>query len=892
MKVIMRKVSKTISQYPRYFLLSVVASSLLLTSCGSSDDPKVTVDKTAPVITLTGESEVSILVNGAYTDAGATANDNVDGAITVVTTGNVDTTRADTYTLTFTATDAAGNVTTSSRTVTVVPPTLTGTAAAGAAIVGTVTIKDALGQTKSELIEADGSYSVDVTGLTPPFRLRAEGTVGGKSYRLHSYAQEATLDGNVNITPFTDLIIANAAQQIAESFFDEESPTALDPAEISAQENALQAKLQSVFDALGLDAAIDLLNTSFSADHSGLDAALDIIKIETDSTTNVATIQNILDGSSIEDDVTDTDDNQAIIEVDATALTTAVTDTQAIAALFNSFAAAFAEGLPTSASVESFFGDTFLHEDQAKNQFLTDITTDPSIIGLVFSSVSVRDLQSTTGTATVDFNVSFNGIVDIEPETWKLQKDSEQGWQLLGNQHYFEADLLSFHCNDYDGTDTIASGCGLNVSFEDNDFTNNGTNGAPLASATMTIIDGNDRETVKDIVYLGTSEDSGAGELFVYNQSSQAYQWDYAAFGTDAGDVNPSIFVVGDIIRYQLYTEQLDLSVPSQPAISSGNEVISFDRTLVYLPETIGRYPALTAEALTALNSFNLDEDLMVAWTLKEGTVIDSIWVEINDHQGNYYDVEDESIAPGETSVTIDSSVFAQELLNDLDFDQTNFTLLVRVYSTVPATGQTHSTDYRKTFDGSSGTVGSGDGTAGVSCSTQSPWDEVNDKPTVFYSINDFETAIADCASQETLINFTKTNLAGLTWYVDDERIVFDSKADSFVITTYGDDGVLGNGDDETFYGTVADYATNVIEFSFSETQGGTVIGRDLIRLKEETTFQGKAIYIAVILWEFYDWTESDGVKTDKAHQGGELHTAGYAVDADFDWDAWDANGQ
>ncbi|WP_019029837.1 DUF5011 domain-containing protein [Colwellia piezophila] len=884
----MCKISKFWGQKPRAILLSAMILTLLLSGCGGSsygDDDKVTADTVAPIITLIGEAEVNFLLNGSYTDAGATANDNVDGAVSVVITGSVDTMKAGPYTLTFTATDYAGNVSTLTRTVTVVPPTLTGTAAAGAAIVGTVTIKDSLGVTISELIEADGTYSVDVTDLTPPFRLRAEGTVGGKTYKLHSYAEEATLDGTVNITPFTDLIIANAAHQIAEAFFDETSPTNLDPVELAAQEDALQAKLQAVFDALGLDSAINLLTTTFSADHSGLDAALDIIQIETDPTTHIATIQNILDGSSIEDDITDPDDNQSVIVVDTAALITAVSDTQAIAALFNSFTAVFSDGLPTSASIGDFFGETFLHEDQAKSQFLTDITTDPSIIGINFSSISVRDLDSTAGTATVDFNVSFHGIVEAEIETWQLQRNSELVWQFLGNQQFFEADLLSFHCNDFDGTDSTTGGCGLNVSFYDNDFTNNGTNDAPLASGTMTIIDGTDGETVKDIVYLGNPEFIGAGELQVYNQTSQMYQGDYADFGESAGEVDPTIFVVGDIIRYKLYTEQLDLTVPGQPMVSTGNEVAMFDKILMHLPETTGRYPALTAEALTAFDNFALDEDLTVSWTLQMGTVIDSIRVEISDNQGNYYDVEDESIAPDASSTTVDSSVFSQDLLNDLNFDQTNMTLLVRIYSIVPATGQTHSTDYRRNFDGTSEP---GDGTANIMCNTESPWDDDNDKPTVFYSINDFEAAVADCANQAELPDFSKTNLEGLTWYVDDERIAFDSTASTFVITTYGDDGVLGNEDDETFYGTVADYATNVIELSFSFTPGGDIVGRDLIRVKGSEIFQGKTVYTAVILWEFYDWAESDGDKIDKAHQGGELHTGSYALDADFDWDAWD----
>ena len=74
-------------------------------------------DTTAPVITLVGETALEIEQDSTYTDAGATAVDTVDGSITVVTTGSVDTATAGTYTLTYTATDNAGNEANDSRTV-------------------------------------------------------------------------------------------------------------------------------------------------------------------------------------------------------------------------------------------------------------------------------------------------------------------------------------------------------------------------------------------------------------------------------------------------------------------------------------------------------------------------------------------------------------------------------------------------------------------------------------------------------------------------------------------------------------------------------------------------------------------------------------------------------
>jgi len=90
-------------------------------------------DTTLPVITLIGSSTLTLTVGDTYTDAGATAYDDVDGDITekIITTGTVNTGVAATYTITYTVSDAAANVATATRTVVVkvpepvVPPTTT-----------------------------------------------------------------------------------------------------------------------------------------------------------------------------------------------------------------------------------------------------------------------------------------------------------------------------------------------------------------------------------------------------------------------------------------------------------------------------------------------------------------------------------------------------------------------------------------------------------------------------------------------------------------------------------------------------------------------------------------------------------------------------------------------
>ncbi|MDB4619126.1 DUF5011 domain-containing protein, partial [bacterium] len=75
-------------------------------------------DTTAPVIALTGAAIVTVELGGTYTEAGATS----DGGETVTTSGTVDVETAGVYTVTYSASDTAGNTGTATRTVTVGEP--------------------------------------------------------------------------------------------------------------------------------------------------------------------------------------------------------------------------------------------------------------------------------------------------------------------------------------------------------------------------------------------------------------------------------------------------------------------------------------------------------------------------------------------------------------------------------------------------------------------------------------------------------------------------------------------------------------------------------------------------------------------------------------------------
>ena len=68
-------------------------------------------DTTKPIITLLGESSITIYQGSTYSDAGATASDNIDGDISanIVVNNPVDTTTLGSYTVTYNVNDAMGN---------------------------------------------------------------------------------------------------------------------------------------------------------------------------------------------------------------------------------------------------------------------------------------------------------------------------------------------------------------------------------------------------------------------------------------------------------------------------------------------------------------------------------------------------------------------------------------------------------------------------------------------------------------------------------------------------------------------------------------------------------------------------------------------------------------
>jgi len=164
---------------------------------------------------------------------------------------------------------------------------LKGTAAKGAAIASaTVTVKDKNGVTNTGTTDANGKYTIDVTGLTAPFLLKIDLAGGTALYSVGSAA------GVVNIHPFTDLIIQTwykvKGTTIEAGFND---PVGNPPPDVTAVQTIAEVTKEVIEIWLvgsGIDPTqFDLITTPFDANHVGFDAVLERSTVEPDGTVTI-----------------------------------------------------------------------------------------------------------------------------------------------------------------------------------------------------------------------------------------------------------------------------------------------------------------------------------------------------------------------------------------------------------------------------------------------------------------------------------------------------------------------------------------------------------------------------------------------------------------------------
>lgn len=165
---------------------------------------------------------------------------------------------------------------------------VTGTAATGLAISGGSVTLNCAGATSTAPVTTatDGSFRVDVSGVSLPCVAKVDYTDTVGKHRLHSLVRAA---GNVNITPVTDMVVAGLSSTGSASNVTADDIKSYTDSQISVATRQVETLLESK----GVNTAnlpIDVIGTKFEATHGSTkgdshDDVLDQIKTQLESHT-------------------------------------------------------------------------------------------------------------------------------------------------------------------------------------------------------------------------------------------------------------------------------------------------------------------------------------------------------------------------------------------------------------------------------------------------------------------------------------------------------------------------------------------------------------------------------------------------------------------------------
>ncbi|HEY0586153.1 MAG TPA: hypothetical protein VGD52_08490 [Pseudoduganella sp.] len=504
-----------------------------------------------------------------------------------------------------------------------------GTAAVGAPLEGSVTVKDSKGATKVAQIGANGAYSVDVTGMTGPFVFRASGTANGQVYTVHSVATSADAAGKINVTQLTDLIAANVGGQLAADYFDQfdKNAATATASTIDAEAAKLKEKLQAILTALGVDANADLLRTPFVPISSPLDKALDAIHVTVDASTAVATISTTANASVITDDLKQKAAAETTTpKLAADNISTATTDAPLVKKALTDFIAQFANGQPTVDALLPFATAGFLSDDVSAQDYFRHMVSEPVLVGATFSDIEIHQVDYSDPakiTARVSFTVKTKGgqILD-RMQNWKIRKSPTDGvWRVHGNQRALELEAFASMSKTVSATGTCYR-TGINFRIVDRNPANNTTAG-----------------TIDHIIVTGPGMPQAG---LRYNVSDYGGEWANTVnstttyvMGTDCGGNAPmgddGIARLPDNAVYVLTAyDASNTKLSFASGSNDGSYVMKVPRRPLTLTEAKAStaFPTLSEQSLAALSSFSTRDLTLAVSSVNPGT---ASWLSIRE---------------------------------------------------------------------------------------------------------------------------------------------------------------------------------------------------------------------------------------------------------------------
>ena len=196
-------------------LLGLIGVAALADALDDDDDPIIIPDPDTipPVISINSGPLVLVELGDSYTDTGATAIDDVDGVVTVTSSGTVNTDVLGLYTITYTASDSSGNTATASKMVQVIDTT-----APVLVVTGASTVSTELGETYIDAgataTDLSGTINVITTGTVDDDEV---GTYVLTYIATDSSGNESTATRTVNVVDTTAPVLTVAGDATVSS---------------------------------------------------------------------------------------------------------------------------------------------------------------------------------------------------------------------------------------------------------------------------------------------------------------------------------------------------------------------------------------------------------------------------------------------------------------------------------------------------------------------------------------------------------------------------------------------------------------------------------------------------------------------------------------------------
>ena len=345
--------------------------------------------------------------------------------------------------------------------------TVTGTVAVGAPLSNAqVTIIDQIAAAVSlpagsrrGQTNAQGKFTIDTTGLTPPFILEAK--TSGKT--LYSISSDSKPKTTINATPFTDIItrtafklkgttVENALQDIA-------SAPVLSSTLVDSVQKVVFRTTQLWMDKVNINSVDDFnfISTPFDADGTGIDKVLDQtvidplsgkITISDDVTTQVSEIDTSSTDGSVEimtttegpNGITSSNTFTSLLPVQPeqeTALDEIGDSLQQIADLINT------KGTDLSVpDVLPFLDPDLLNDGIHQTEFAINMVEELAGVSLLFTVKEIQKLDLDQNLAHVVFDVSETKDGQTQTETIDFFfKKINGSWLLSGNQQVASVSL-------------------------------------------------------------------------------------------------------------------------------------------------------------------------------------------------------------------------------------------------------------------------------------------------------------------------------------------------------------------------------------------------------------------------------------------------------------------